>query len=183
MSGAMFTLLALLAAPAAAQSSPPPAPCELKGIPRTDLVKLRVAMVEQLTAGTPRPASAAATLKTIETKAAACNPGGDLAADKAASDLAIARFTADTIAEKLAADGVERAKIDVAISETEPSVLDALVAKRFEAPGVSALADRVTAAAGESPSEQTRKLLGAYTFHAARVARGGAVKRSGPVER
>ena len=49
-------------------------------------------------------------------------------------------------------------------------MLEAFVARRFDAVGVEDLGERVTAAAGADPSPEIRRLLGAYAFNAARVA-------------
>lgn len=165
----------------------PAAPrCEMEGIAAVDLVALRVAELDRVMNGTARPASADATLRKIETKAAECQPGSDAALDKTAAELAVASFAADTIGEKLAADGVDMVKVGAEVTKTERPVLEAFVAKRFDAVGVDRLGERVIAAAGSDASEQVRKLLGAYTVNAARVALGASAPpktKPKPVER
>lgn len=163
----IISALALLAAQPAAATS-----CELEGVPALDLVALKVAILEQAMSGTPKPATAEATMRTIETKAATCNEGDDPVSDRAAVAVAAARLAADTVAEKLAAEGVDMARVAAEVEKTDKPILEALVAKKMDAEGVDSLRERVTAAAGDDPSDEIRRLLGFYTFNAARVALG-----------
>lgn len=163
----IISALALLAAQPAAAT-----PCELEGVPALDLVALKVAILEQAMTGTPKPATADATMRTIETKAAACNEGDDPASDRAAVAVAAARLAATTVAEKLSAEGVDMARVSAEVEKTDKPVLEALVAKKMDAEGVDGLRERVTAAAGDAPNDEIRRLLGFYAFNAARVALG-----------
>lgn len=163
----ILSAMALLAA----QPAPAP-PCELRGISAVDLVALRVAILDQAQHGTPKPASAETTMNAIEAKAAACHKGESPAAARAAVEVAAARLAADSVAEKLASDGVDMARVAGEVEKTDKPILQALVARKMDAEGVDALRQRVTAIAGDAPSEETERLLGFYAFNAARVIVG-----------
>ena len=167
----IISILAVLAAQPAADPKPA-APCELQGISALDLVALRVAILDQATNGTPKLATAQATMQAIEAKAATCQEGSDPKADRAAIEVASARLSADTVAEKLSADGIDMAKVAAEIEKTDKPILQALVSRQMDAEGVDDLRKRVTAVAGDAPSEETERLLGFYAFNAARVAIG-----------
>lgn len=178
----MIGLFMSVAALAAAQPAAKPR-CELRGIPAVDLVALRVAILDQAQHGTPRPEAATATMTAIETKAVACNKTKNAAAETASAGIAASRLVAETIAEKLAADGVDMAKVAGVVEKTDGPVLEALVARKTDAAGVDELRERVMAVAGADPSEETRRLLGAYTVNAARARVGApAAAVAGPVE-
>lgn len=168
----IISLLALVAAQSAPSPAAVAAPCELKGVSAVDLVALRVAILDQATNGTPKPATAQATMQAIEANAATCQEGSDPKADRAAVEVASARLSADTVAEKLAADGVDMTKVAAEVEKTDKPILEALVARKMDAEGVDDLRKRVTAAAGDAPGEETERLLGFYAFNTARVAVG-----------
>jgi len=166
----MIAMLALVAAPATNDQQV--VICAVRAIPAADLTRLKRGMVDTvLTPGKPSSATEAL-LKKAEANAARCNPGDNAKADARAAGLVVTSIAVEALAARLAATGVEIARVNARLRQTPPTVLDAFLAKQYGTPAVASFMEGVMASAGTKQSDSTvRRLLGGYTINAVRFAK------------
>lgn len=144
--------------------------CVIAKTPKAELTAIQGAMVAGVSSGKAPAQATEAALNRVRTRAAECNPGsGD--ADARAGEIAVASLAVESLSNALQSRGVDVIALNAQLRRSDPAALDALLAKTRNAQ-TEALAAGMMAAAGDKAKDVTvRRLVGGYTFNAARLGK------------
>ncbi len=144
--------------------------CTIAKTPPAELATIRSAMIAGVATGKAPTRATEAALSRVRTRAAECNPGSG-EADARAGEIAVASLAVESLSTELQARGVNVLALNDRLRRTPPAVLDALLAKTRNAQ-TEALAKEMMTAAGDKASDAAvRRLIGGYTFNAARLGK------------
>ena len=151
--------------------------CAAEAVANPRSSALQEAMVRQVADNIPLSSSDEEVLAQVHGEAAACvaRTGKHEAGATSGADLVVANLAEEAFAGRLKAAGVDMARLDAHLEAASLATLEALIAKRFEEPGVSQLASNILQAGSVSDSTAAhRRLIGAWAINAARRWRAAA---------
>ena len=144
--------------------------CALAKTPRAEQAAVQRAMVEGVTGGTALTARTEALLVKLRTRAAECNPGSGRS-DSRIGEIAVATVAVESLSSALQSRGVDVQAINARLGRTPPAVLDAMLARKRTA-AIDALGRDMLALAGDKADDAAvLRLIPAYAFNAARLAK------------
>lgn len=144
--------------------------CAITKTPPAELSTIRAAMLASVTASKAPNAATEAAVNRVRVRAAECSPGSG-EGDARAGEIAVATLAVESLSTELQARGVSVLVLNDRLRRTAPATLDALLAKTRNAQTEALAKEMMAAAGGKARDDGVRRLIGGYTFNAARLGK------------
>ncbi|MGQ0558474.1 MAG: hypothetical protein ACT4OE_02650 [Sphingosinicella sp.] len=146
--------------------------CSTEALARPEVPAIQQSLLQQVLEREMLSESEIIALEQLRADAAECSRRFAVSADEQGTfaNLVIAHVAATAFGNRLVAEGFDPRRIDSQLESTAAETLDALIARRFDDPGVVELIERILPL-GDQSTPAGQRLLGAYTINAARKLR------------